>query len=103
MRNGVEHRGSVFNTGRVESFNVWFYLIMVFNMFYGAMSWQGSQAYQSSGISPHEQKMGGIIGNWRMLLQTATIVLLAVCAVAFLTQPPKANPPPVAKRSDEEG
>ena len=75
-----------FDTGRVENFNVFFYLIMVFNAFYGAMSWQGSQAYQSSGISPHEQKMGGIIGNWRLLLQNAVILLLAVCALAFLTQ-----------------
>ena len=76
-----------FDTGRVESFNIWFFLILVFNMFYGAMSWQGSQAYQSSGISPHEQKMGGVIGLWRALLQTATIVLLAICALTFLTQP----------------
>ena len=42
-----------FNTSKIDSFNIWFFLILVFNMFYGVMSWQGSQAYHSSGISPH--------------------------------------------------
>jgi len=76
-----------FKTGKVKDFNIWFFLIIVFNMFYGAMSWQGSQAYQSSGISPHEQKMGAVIGIWRMLLQTVTVILLAVCALTFLHHP----------------
>ena len=76
-----------YKTSRVDSFNLWFFLILVFNIFYGAMSWQGSQAYQSSGISPHESKMGGIIALWRMLIQIVAIILLAICALTWLTQP----------------
>jgi len=76
-----------FKTGRVKDFSIWFFLIMTFNIFYGAMSWQGSQAYQSSGISPHEQKMGGIIDLWRMMLYVATVLILAICALTFLTHP----------------
>ena len=76
-----------FDTAKVKNFNIWFYLIIVFNMFYGTMAWQGSQAYHSSGITPHEQKMGAIIGGWRILLQTATVLLLALCALTFLQHP----------------
>ena len=76
-----------FDMGAVESFSVWFFLILVFNVFYGAMANQGSQGYQSSGTSPHEQKMSGIISVWRWLPMVATPMLLALCALTLLTHP----------------
>jgi len=88
-----------YKTSKVDSFSLWFFLILVFNIFYGAMSWQGSQAYQSSGISPHESKMGGIIALWRMLIQIVAIVLLAVCALTWLTQPQFAGEAAVANET----
>jgi SSS family solute:Na+ symporter len=56
-------------------------------MFYGALSWQGSQAYQSSGISPHEQKMGQIIFPWVYAIRLVGLMLLAVTALTFLNHP----------------
>jgi len=76
-----------FDTGRVENFSVFFFLILVFNQFYGMLTWQGSQAYQSSGISPHEHKMQGIIFPWVYAVRLAGLVTLAICALTFLTHP----------------
>jgi len=74
-----------FDTSRVEHFGVIFFLILVFNQFYGALSWQGSQAYQSSGTSPHEQKMAQIIFPWVFAVRLVGLIVLSICALTFLT------------------
>jgi len=74
-----------YHTSALGDFDVWFFMIGIFGAFYGYMSWQGSQAYQSSGISPHEQKMSAVLNMWRMVPQTAMVVLMPVCAMAFLS------------------
>ncbi len=54
-----------FKTRHVKDFNFWYFLIGVVGMFYGALSWQGTQAYNASARSAHEAKMGSVLGNWR--------------------------------------
>jgi SSS family solute:Na+ symporter len=76
-----------YNTSKVEDFNAWFYLIGIFGMFYGFISWQGGQSYNSCALNPHEAKMGGIIGTWRLIPQIVMVVLVPVCVVLFLTSP----------------
>ena len=76
-----------FDTGRVAHFSVFFYLILIFSMFYGGFSWQGQSGYKSAALSPHEQKMGQIIFNFLYMIRLAGLVLLAVCALTFLTHP----------------
>jgi SSS family solute:Na+ symporter len=76
-----------YKTDNVADFNFWFFAIGIFGSFYGYMSWQGSQAYQSSGLSPHEQKMGQVIGLWRGLPLNVMLVLMPVCAFAFVHLP----------------
>ena len=73
-----------YRTGEVESFNLYFYLIGFFYLFYGFMEWQGAQANRTSGLNAHEQKMGQVIGTWRMLLQTLLLVLIPICALTFM-------------------
>ena len=70
-----------------SDFNYLFYFITIFYMFYGNMSWQGSQAYFSSSKSPHEAKMSGIIGVWTEFPRQMIFVLIPVCALAFMTLP----------------
>ncbi len=91
-----------FDTGRVKHFGFFFFLIMVFNQFYGGMSWQGSQAYRSSGLSPHEHKMGQIIFWWLYGLRYAALVVLAICALTFLTHPDFAGPSAQARQAVEQ-
>jgi SSS family solute:Na+ symporter len=70
-----------FHTSHVEDFNFWYFLIGVFGVIYCAMSWQGTQGYNTSAKSAHEAKMGSVLGNWRGLPQT--ILLLIVPIIAY--------------------
>jgi len=54
-----------FKTSHIEDFNLGYFLIGIVGVLYGAMSWQGTQAYNSSAKSAHEAKMGSVLGNWR--------------------------------------
>ena len=76
-----------FDTSKVKDFGVFFFLIMVFHLFYGSFSWQGSSAYRSSALTPHEQKMGSIISGFLYMIRLAGLVMLAVCALTFLIHP----------------
>ena len=73
-----------FHTSGVKDFNVWYFVIAVFGGFYGYMSWQGTSGFYSSARTPHEQKMGGIIGVWRQVPQNLMGLLLPLAAIAIL-------------------
>lgn len=76
-----------FHTNKVTDFNVWYYMIALFGTFYSYMSWQGTQGFNSSAKSPHEQKMGKIISSWRLVPQNLTIMLLGLASLAVLRLP----------------
>jgi len=76
-----------FHTSQIKDFNVWYYLIAVFGMFYTQLSWQGTSGFNSSARSPHVQKMGQIIGGWRGVPQTLAISLLGLAALVVLRLP----------------
>jgi solute:Na+ symporter, SSS family len=76
-----------FHTSDVKDFNVWFFIIGVIGSFYGASGWQGSAGFQTSGRTPHEQKMGGIISVWRELPLRLMYLILPIGAYAILRMP----------------
>lgn len=76
-----------FDTSHVRDFNIWYVLIGMFGMVYGYMTWQGNQGFNCSAASPHEAKMGVILGQWRGFARAVMITLLAVCAYTFLNHP----------------
>jgi len=76
-----------FKTGQVEDFNFFYFAIGVFGSFYAHMSWQGSQGFYSSAKSPHEHKMGGIIGVWRWIPQALVMLLMPLAALAIMKLP----------------
>lgn len=71
-------------TGGTDNFNLNYFLISAFGSFYAYMAWQGSQGYFSSARSPHDARMGRVIGQLRNITQTLPLALLPVCAYAFL-------------------
>lgn len=73
-----------FDTGKLTDFNIFFVLIGVFGSVYGRMAWQGNQGYNSCGASPHEQKMGGVLGVWRSGFQAIMLPLLVYGAYTFM-------------------
>jgi SSS family solute:Na+ symporter len=73
--------------GEIKDFNVWFYLIGILNGILVRAAWQGSQGYNASAKSPHEQKMGAIIGGWRWDVQGWMGIVIAVAVFALLNLP----------------
>lgn len=74
-------------TSGTDNFNMNYFLISAFVSFYAFMAWQGSQGYFSSARSPHDARMGRVIGQLRNITQTLPLALLPVCAFAFLHHP----------------
>ena len=76
-----------FKTSRVEDFNLTYFLIGLIGMFYGTLSWQGHQAYNSSAKSAHEAKMAAVLGDIRWKPQGLFIFLVPVLAYVFMNHP----------------
>ena len=76
-----------FHTGQARDFNVWFFLIGVVGFIYNMLSWQGTQAYNTSAKSAHEAKMGQVLSNWRVVPQVVFMLLAAVCAYTVMHHP----------------
>ena len=73
-----------FKTSRVEDFNLTYFLIGLIGMFYGTLSWQGHQAYNSSAKSAHEAKMAAVLGDIRWKPQGLFNFLVPVLTYVFM-------------------
>jgi SSS family solute:Na+ symporter len=71
----------------IKDFNIWYLLMGMFVNIYGIMAWQNASAYNAAAISPHESRIGGILGKWREFGKFAVVILLAVCSMTFLEHP----------------
>lgn len=82
-----ESRLDPYNQSNVQDFNVWFFVMLGTLRVYTFMAWQGSQGYFSAAKTPHEAKMGRILGGWRTTTQLLLVTLLPIIAYAFLNHP----------------
>ncbi|MDP0495901.1 MAG: sodium:proline symporter [Verrucomicrobiota bacterium JB024] len=76
-----------FDSLAVEDFNLWYVLMAACLNIYGTMAWQNQNAYNSAGLTPHENRMGNILGRWRAYGKSALTFLLATCALTYLLHP----------------
>jgi len=74
-----------------RNFNMWFFMIGMIGGVFSMVAWQGSQGYNASARSPHEHKMGQIIGGWRWAVTQWMAMVLAVGAFTILSQPQYAD------------
>ncbi|MBP7275966.1 MAG: hypothetical protein KBA51_07165, partial [Kiritimatiellae bacterium] len=74
-----------FRTSQVEDFNFPYFLIGMIGMIYNTMSWQGTQAYNSSGRNAHETKMAGILGSWRNFPRSTFLMLIPIVAITAMS------------------
>ena len=70
--------------GRLQS---GYFLIGIVGVFYGTMSWQGTQAYNASALNAHEAKMAAVLGNWRILPQNLMLLIVPIMAYTVLHHP----------------
>jgi SSS family solute:Na+ symporter len=76
-----------FKTSHIEDFNFWYFMIGIIGVLYGAMSWQGTQAYNSSAKSAHEAKMGSVLGNWRGFPQGLFLLFVPIIIYTVMHHP----------------
>ena len=51
--------------GKEAQFNLWYWLISAFTLFYTMRAWQGDAGYNAAAITPHEAKMATVLSGWR--------------------------------------
>ena len=76
-----------FHIGQESNFNFWYFAIDVVIMFYGAMSWQGTQGYNCAALNPHEAKMAGILSGWKWRVLMLITLVVPLCVRTLLTHP----------------
>ncbi|MBN2081102.1 sodium:solute symporter [bacterium] len=76
-----------FDTSYIPDFNFWYFLIGVAGLFYGAMSWQGTAAYNTSAKSAHEAKMGIVLGNLRGIPQSLFMTVIPIIMMTVYLHP----------------
>jgi SSS family solute:Na+ symporter len=76
-----------FDTGYIADFNLKYFMIGVLGLFYGAMSWQGTQAYNTSPRTAHEGKMGNVLGLWRGVGQNAFMTVVPILVFTVMHHP----------------
>ena len=73
-----------FDIGELKDFNLFSLLIIpIFNSFIHRCSWIGA-GYSTAAKTPHESKMGGLLGAWRNALNTMMYVLFALMLITLL-------------------
>ena len=68
----------------LRDFNVFYTMCGILGIFLNRMSWGGTMGYNGAAKSPHEAKMGALLGTWRGGLGLMVWILLAVAVFAFL-------------------
>jgi SSS family solute:Na+ symporter len=76
-----------FDASDVDDFNVWFVLMYLAIQVYQTMALQNKQGFNAAARSPHESRMGYVLGNWRTYARMLMVLILGVCAVTYLKHP----------------
>lgn len=73
-----------FNIEKLSRFNILFVIIAVLAGIYSRNAWLGSQGYMCAAKNPHEQKMAGLLGSWRMGFTYLMIMLIVIGAYTYM-------------------
>ena len=73
-----------FDSFGLQDFNLGYAIIAAVGTVYMTMAWQGNQGFNCAAASPHEAKMGKLLGGWRTGILYSMVLLLTVAAFTFL-------------------
>jgi SSS family solute:Na+ symporter len=76
-----------FDALSTKNFNVWYALMTLVLNVYATMAWQNGHGFNSSARTPHEARMGNVLGYWRIYVRQVMLVVLAVGSLTFLRHP----------------
>jgi SSS family solute:Na+ symporter len=74
-------------TSNVKNYNMWFYLIVAFNMVFIWPAGGWNQAANSSGLNPHETRMAGVLARLREIVVYTPLYVVPVFVFAILQLP----------------
>ena len=66
-----------------KDLTIWFYLMAFWLNFYGGRIWQGGQGYNAAARTPHEARMGNVLGMLRTMPMWLFTVGMPICALAY--------------------
>jgi hypothetical protein len=73
-----------FDIEKLRDFNIFALFVTIGGSILNKASWIGNDT-TTSGRTPHEQKMAGILGNWRSLFAGLMMLLIAVMIISLMT------------------
>jgi len=76
-----------FDQELLNSFNLFFFSVIAFKVFYNSLGWQGGQGYFAAARTPHEFRMSRILGEWRNGVITLVMLIVPICAFVFFSHP----------------
>ena len=76
-----------FSQTSLPDFGVAFFIMMILQRIMQTGVWQGGAGYLTAARSPHEGKMGNIMGGWRWLVIAMTITALPIAAYVLVWNP----------------
>jgi SSS family solute:Na+ symporter len=76
-----------FDQSGIADFNLWFFMIFAFKLFYNRLGWQGTQGYNCAAKTPHEAKMAGVLAEWRGGVSYLILMLMPIGAYVLLHNP----------------
>jgi SSS family solute:Na+ symporter len=88
----VPHHSLVnpFDAMKVENFNLWYVLITLLvgsQGIYCTMAVQKDNNFTVAARTPHEARMGNVLGNWRLLARYVMLYVVVIGAMTFMRQP----------------
>ena len=75
-----------FDAGQGD-FSPWYFVIGVFGLVFNRLSWQGTQAFNSSAKTPHEAKMAGVVSTFRSQGFQYSFFLIPLVAYMIMHHP----------------
>ena len=76
-----------YDVSKLQDFNLFYIFSGILGGILNQMSWSGTQGYNTAAATPHEQKMGQVLGSWRGGFSSIMFALLAISAYTFLNNP----------------
>lgn len=73
-----------YDVKNLRDFNIAYVIIGLVGSIMNRFSWSNAQGYSVAGSSPHEQKIGGVLGNWRGGFSGMMFILLGISAYAYM-------------------
>lgn len=76
-----------FDSFSIKDFNIWYAAMGLILGVYGTMAWQNRHGFNSAAVTPHESRMGYILGQWRGFALAVMMVILALCSITYMHSP----------------